>query len=367
MVAIKSALAFAALVTSSAKANMADMLKVVEAIEQKTAATTSFDLIEEIKQLHASSASPVRQELLTELQAARKQASAAGQPSPVRKELIAELQAARSQEAASAVSPSRQELLSELRGAREQELAAAAPSAARLELLAELRAAREQEQAAAAPSAARLEVLAELRAAREQEQAAAAPSAARLEVLAELRAAREQEQAKETVKSPLRGDILAELRAAREQQQIAKLMEEVDSDDVDNRASNDVYNDDLLPWSDEEELLEPQQAEQPSISVSASHVEALNRLLRTLVLSGIALGLAAAAKLPELDMKRAMQAPSQWITLALFSAPLLVVSADYVFVLEACNDLGLVAGCWSLAAMAAWHMRQQNDKVKADK
>eukprot|EP00929_Paragymnodinium_shiwhaense_P096642 TRINITY_DN58288_c0_g1_i1.p1 TRINITY_DN58288_c0_g1~~TRINITY_DN58288_c0_g1_i1.p1 ORF type:complete len:332 (-),score=105.17 TRINITY_DN58288_c0_g1_i1:100-1095(-) len=331
MVAFRSAsLAFAAAVVmnASAKADMVDMMRVVETIEQKaddSSANTHGSLIEDIKQLHLSrsSPSPLRQELLAELQTARKQEAAGAQPSLVREELLADLRAARSQEVADTLSPLRQDLLSELREAREQEQAAAAPSAARLELVAELRGARQQEEAKMAPA------------------------------------------------SEFRRGIIEDLRAAREQEQIAKLMLEVDRDDAaDNSAGNDVYNADLLPWSDEEELLEPQAAaEQPTMpsSISAVQVEAFNRLLRTLVLSGIALGLAFAAKLPEFDVKRAAQAPSQWITLALFSAPLLIVSADYFFVLEACNDLGLVAGCWSLAAMAALHMRVQNDKQKAEK
>eukprot|EP00929_Paragymnodinium_shiwhaense_P053036 TRINITY_DN26558_c0_g1_i1.p1 TRINITY_DN26558_c0_g1~~TRINITY_DN26558_c0_g1_i1.p1 ORF type:complete len:355 (-),score=111.15 TRINITY_DN26558_c0_g1_i1:70-1059(-) len=327
MAAMKSAVIFVSLLASSATANMDDMMSVVDILEQKP----------------AGAAAGVRGELIEEIRQLREAKMGEAQPD-LRQQLREELQTARAQELEKSVSPLRRELLSELRSARAEEQAAAAPSPTRQELLAELRAARretvlEESKLAAGPSSAlRQDIVADLRAAREQEsKLAAGPSSA------------------------LRQDIVvADLRAAAREQ-------EVDRDESEPASNQDVYNTELLPWSDEEELLqvEPEVVAQPTAVLDVAKLEAFNRLLRTLVLSSIALGLASAAKLPEFDLKRAGQLPSQWITLALFAAPLFAVSADYMFVMDTCNDLALIVGCWSLAALAALHMRNET-AIKKD-
>merc|ERR1711924_50196 len=86
-----------------------------------------------------------------------------------------------------------------------------------------------------------------------------------------------------------------------------------------------------LPWNDAEELLTDADsvplnaplltvsAPQPAANTAlAENVQAFNRLLRTIVLSGTALGLASAAKLPELELKVQGRSPSHLVTLALF-------------------------------------------------
>eukprot|EP00929_Paragymnodinium_shiwhaense_P008096 TRINITY_DN112023_c0_g1_i1.p1 TRINITY_DN112023_c0_g1~~TRINITY_DN112023_c0_g1_i1.p1 ORF type:complete len:326 (-),score=81.82 TRINITY_DN112023_c0_g1_i1:65-943(-) len=262
---------------------------------------------------------------------------------------------AAAQQVESAAASLREEVISELYEARAQEQGS---SKVRQELLAELRDARAQR--APQPSPLRQELLAELRAAREQ--AAPAPSAVRSELLSELRAAREEEEKSMQAKaapSGVRLDIMTDLRAARMEALLAERLDKKAKQRSDSGAGvQDVYSADLLPWSDDEQLLDTK-SEMPAAAAepAAIQIEAFNRLLRTLVLSGVAAGLAAAAKLPELNLKQANRSPCQWLSLALFAMPLLLVSADYILETAVGNDLSLIAGCWGLAGMVAVHMR----------
>jgi len=359
MAAIKSVTVLAAALIASPSpvaASMEDLLSVVNTIEHRNSANA--ELIGEIKSLSSVETeveaplvkSATRQQLMAELRGARSQETP--KPSATRMELFSELRGAREQMQPKP-SATRMEILSELRGAREE--MQPKPSAIRQDILSELRAAREQMQPR--PSAVRQELISELRAAREMVQPK--PSAARQELLAELRSARAQEEAaSKPVATPVRSELLAELRDAREQAKIDQFVEELE----------EPASADELPWDDREEILdvlsviEATPAEEAASA--AEGMDALNKVLRTLLVSGVAFGLAAAAKLPELNMKRSASAPSQWITLALFYAPLALVSADYAFNMAIGNEFGLIAACWGLAAAAAAHLRSQEEKGK---
>lgn len=391
MAAVKCITVLTAVLATPVAGNMADLLSVVNTIEQKN--TANADLISEIRTLSAVTTSdiaeptPLRAELFAELRGARElekpkpsaarlailselraaREEAVPKPSSVRLEVLAGLREARElqQPKPSAV---RLELLAELRSAREQ---ATAPSSTRQALLEELRGAREQAKSVAKPSAVRNELLSELREAREeamlekfleeleQDEEPAKPSPVRNELLSELRAAREKCTTKP---SPVRNELLSELRAAREDSMLDKFLDELESD----AELAPVYTDaDELPWDDSEELLDSEQVQPLEESAStADSMDALNRVLRTLLVSAVALGLAAAAKLPELDLKKAASSPSQWVTLALFFVPLALVSADYAFDVAIGNEFGLISACWGLAAAAAMHLRGQEEKAK---
>jgi len=337
MAAIKSVTVLAAaLIASPVAASMEDLLNVVNTVEQRSCANS--ELIHEIKSLSSAEtdvaveAPPVK--------------------SVARQQLMAELRGARTQETPKP-SATRMSVLSELRSAREE--MQPKPSAVRQELLSELRAAREQVQPK--PSAVRQQLLSELRAAREMVQPK--PSAVRQELLAELRSARAQEEAaSKPVASAVRTELLSELHAAREQAKIELFVEELE----------EPMSADELPWDDREEILDVlsviEATPSEETASAADGMDALNKVLRTVLVSGVAFGLAAAGKLPELNMKRSASAPSQWITLALFYAPLALVSADYAFNMALGNEFGLIAACWGLAAAAAVHLRSQEDKVK---
>jgi len=251
----------------------------------------------------------------------------------------------------------------------------ATPSAVRNELLSELRAAREEAmlekfldelesdeepalaQTTAKPSAVRSELLSELHAAREE---------AMLEkFLEELESDEEPALAQSTAQpSAVRSELLSELRAARETEMLDKFLDELELDEVEAPVYTDA---DELPWDDSEELLDSE-AQATTVSSesdsAAEQMDALNKVLRTLLVSAVALGMAAAAKLPELDLKQMANGPSQWVTLSLFFVPLVLVSADYAFDMAVGNEFGLISACWGLAAMAACHLRGKEEKIK---
>jgi len=376
MAAIKSLTVMTAVLACPAVGSM-DLASVVNTIEHRN--TVNSDLISEIRSFsevkhEAFEATPLRAELFAELRGAREQEqpkisgvrkdifaelrnareAAQPQPSALRMDILSELRAAREQ-----VQPKpsavRQELMAELRAAREQETPK--PSAVRMDILSELRAAREE--VAPKPSAVRQDIFSELRAAREEMQPQA-PSAARQSLFAELQAARQQEEAV-AQPSAVRNELMAELKASRAKSDLDKFLDELEEEEP---ASADE-----LPWDDREEIMDVLnviQATPAEAASTADNMDALNRLVRTLLVSGVAFGLAAAAKLPELDMssKRMSTGPSQWITLALFYAPLALVTADYTFNMAVGNEFGLIAACWGLAAVAAAHLRSKEEQGK---
>jgi hypothetical protein len=128
-----------------------------------------------------------------------------------------------------------------------------------------------------------------------------------------------------------------------------------------------------LPWSDAEELLIDSStfeldADLPTIASEEqlASVNALNRLLHTLTLSGIALGLASWAKIPELNLAAPtkVRSPSFWLTMLLFLVPLAVVSADCLVGFGTTLFLGseyLLCGlCWIAAAVVAAQARHSS-------
>jgi hypothetical protein len=263
----------------------------------------------------------------------------------------------------------RKELIAELRLARQQ--TEPPRSALRDEIIAELRAARQQSEPQVTRSAVRDEIISELRSAREQAEPKVARSALRDEIVAELRSARLDTVTSVRLDldrprkqpSALRKEIIEELRAARELSDKEEMASKIE-------VPAPVQEVQELPWEDTESLLtenvEAAQAEaiasasdSTAASSMAEHILAFNRLLRTLVLSGTALGLASAAKLPELDLKVQGRSPAQQVTLVLFFVPLIAMSADYLFDLAVGNEFALIAGSWGLAAMACIHQRNK--------
>jgi len=233
-------------------------------------------------------------------------------------------------------------------------------SALRESLIGELRSARQQMAPEDAGSSLRYNIIDELRLARKQ--AEPPRSALRDEIISELRAARQQSDAQEEP-SALRKEIVEELRNARQM---------LDNDAAITQVEHKVktttpahVQEQELPWDEAEVLLTDAEASAPVAAVAAAastmneQVLAFNRLLRTLVLYGTALGLASAAKLPELDLKVQGRSPAHVVTLVLFFVPLLAVSADFVFDLAVGNEFALIAGSWGLGAMACVHERMK--------
>jgi hypothetical protein len=152
-------------------------------------------------------------------------------------------------------------------------------------------------------------------------------------------------------------------------------------DDAANGPSveDDADGADLIPWIEAEELLH--QVDQPSSpSFTRESLEraaapeapasvvgrlaAFNRMLRTMLLMATAVGLAAWAKLPELDIMtdaKMWQACGQdfCVTMGLFSAPLAVIMLDILFGSFLANEFVLCIGSWGVLAAVAIHARQQ--------
>jgi 23S rRNA A1618 N6-methylase RlmF len=314
-----------------------------------------FSVVNDIETRNSASslpmASPVHKELIDELRSARQQMEPKVAGSVLRNEIIAELRSARQEvepEVTTGGSPLRNEIIDELRSARQQvePEVTNGGSLLRNEIMDELRSARQQmEPQAPSRSALRDEIVSELRSAREQSDFKAAPSALRKTIVEELRAARQKVLFDELI-----SDDVELPRIATEEQ----------------KADSSEQAHEELPWSDEEELLtetdvvETNTASVPlsaSTSPMAEGILAFNRLLRTLVLYGTALGLATVAKLPELDLKTQGRSPAYLMTLVLFFVPLLAASVDFVFDLAVGNEFALIACCWGLAAMACLHER----------
>jgi len=252
----------------------------------------------------------------------------------------------------------RESLIGELRSARQQMAPEDAGSSLRYNIIDELRLARKQ--AEPPRSALRDEIIAELREARKQSEPPR--SALRDEIISELQAARQQSDAQEEP-SALRKEIVEELRNARQ-----TLGNDAAITQVEHKVKTTTpahVQEQELPWDEAEVLLTDAEASAPVAAVAAAastmneQVLAFNRLLRTLVLYGTALGLASAAKLPELDLKVQGRSPAHVVTLVLFFVPLLAVSADFVFDLAVGNEFALIAGSWGLGAMACVHERMK--------
>jgi hypothetical protein len=252
----------------------------------------------------------------------------------------------------------RESLIGELRSARQQMAPEDAGSSLRYNIIDELRLARKQ--AEPPRSALRDEIIAELREARKQSEPPR--SALRDEIISELRAARQQSDAQEEP-SALRKEIVEELRNARQ-----TLGNDAAITQVEHKVKTTTpahVQEQELPWDEAEVLLTDAEASAPVAAVAAAastmneQVLAFNRLLRTLILYGTALGLASAAKLPELDLKVQGRSPAHVVTLVLFFVPLLAVSADFVFDLAVGNEFALIAGSWGLGAMACVHERMK--------
>jgi len=119
------------------------------------------------------------------------------------------------------------------------------------------------------------------------------------------------------------------------------------------RSAEDVQSDFEIPLADWQEF-RPRNTEQH---------RAFNRLMRTIVLSGVALGLAVAAKMQVADAsdgvaKNFRAHGRRWLMAQLlFFVPLLVVTMDYFFDLECMNEFGLCALCWAMASAVAYSGR----------
>jgi len=125
-----------------------------------------------------------------------------------------------------------------------------------------------------------------------------------------------------------------------------------------------------LPWSGAEELLvgyqthsdhagaaSPSEEKQETRGSWLNTLQALNGVLRTLVLAGAALGLAAISRTwlgsnsgDEISMGKIKFDGGRWVTLALFLLPLLIISMDFMYEFSSGNDLLVCALCWCLLA-----------------
>lgn len=126
-----------------------------------------------------------------------------------------------------------------------------------------------------------------------------------------------------------------------------------------------------LPWSDAEELLVPMDMMVDPRKVLAN-MQAFNSLLRSLVLSAMVFGLAARAKLPELDMIiRPQKVPransfQSMMTLALLAIPLLIMTGDYFLGFGVLNELPLYGLCWGLVLLIGLRHAKSSNRGQSE-
>jgi len=118
-----------------------------------------------------------------------------------------------------------------------------------------------------------------------------------------------------------------------------------------------------IPWTDHEELMNGDLSFVAKGSAFSAHAT-MNGVLRTLVMSAVALGLAIASKMPIVDAQgettKSLQAKpwDWWASRLLLFCPLFIVTADYVLDLSCVNEFALCGLCWGLASMMMYGARR---------